>query len=290
MTRRSRGTHVPAKGDGLSVERALSHLDRILGFEHASMRRARVTASIAMAAGRRWQVPLHLSPPRYALLPEPFDDREIRGDRFQSVSGDTSDGGQIGNRSRTTKAANARRDTMATVDAGSRLHRKILELSAAADALSRLERSIESGSAARTISAASRQATLLVATNPESLPRSYAGVSSRSRERLEATRTAFVGTGFNESARAASPIRGVMPPSNVLQREFVEPSDNLRGPRSGSGTLAGITINSSPTVVINAPAGGSDLQREVIGALRTHRAELFDQLKRESARRERAQF
>ena len=52
----------------------------------------------------------------------------------------------------------------------------------------------------------------------------------------------------------------------------------------------GININSSPTVVINAGAPGGNLQRDVISALRTHREELFDQLKRESARRERAQF
>jgi hypothetical protein len=32
------------------------------------------------------------------------------------------------------------------------------------------------------------------------------------------------------------------------------------------------------------------VQQDVIGALRAHREELFDQLKRESARRERAQF
>jgi len=43
-------------------------------------------------------------------------------------------------------------------------------------------------------------------------------------------------------------------------------------------------------VINGATAGGGDAQRDVIGALRAHREELFDQLKRESARRERAQF
>jgi hypothetical protein len=88
----------------------------------------------------------------------------------------------------------------------------------------------------------------------------------------------------------ASSIRGAIAPANVSQREFAEPSASNRGPGSSSGARAGITINSSPTVVINASAVGGDLQRDVIGALRAHRAELFDQLKRESARRERAQF
>jgi hypothetical protein len=43
-------------------------------------------------------------------------------------------------------------------------------------------------------------------------------------------------------------------------------------------------------VVINASEASGDVERQVIGALRTHRDELFDQFKRESIRRERAQF
>ncbi len=79
-----------------------------------------------------------------------------------------------------------------------------------------------------------------------------------------------------------------MPPPGVSQREFAPPSSDARVSNDGSGRAA-ITINSSPTVVINAAAGGA-VQHDVIGALRAHREELFDQLKRESARRERAQF
>ena len=44
------------------------------------------------------------------------------------------------------------------------------------------------------------------------------------------------------------------------------------------------------TLEINAPAAGGNVERDAIGALRAHREELFNQLKRESARRERAQF
>ena len=88
--------------------------------------------------------------------------------------------------------------------------------------------------------------------------------------------------------RIGSSVRGVMAPGNVSRRDFAQPSSNSRFSSDG-GERAGITINSSPTVVINAAAGGA-LQQDVIGALRAHREELFDQLKRESARRERAQF
>jgi hypothetical protein len=41
--------------------------------------------------------------------------------------------------------------------------------------------------------------------------------------------------------------------------------------------------------VINGATSGA-VRHDVLGALRAHREELFDQLKRESARRERAQF
>jgi hypothetical protein len=75
---------------------------------------------------------------------------------------------------------------------------------------------------------------------------------------------------------------------SVSQREFARPLSDARVSNEGGGRV-GITINSSPTVVINAPAGGA-VQHDVLGALRAHREELFDQLKRESARRERAQF
>ncbi len=89
-------------------------------------------------------------------------------------------------------------------------------------------------------------------------------------------------------ARIASAIGGMSSLPNVSQREFAEPS-RARGSNDG-GMRTGITINSSPTVVINAPAAGGNAARDVLGALRLHREELFDQMKRESARRERAQF
>ena len=99
----------------------------------------------------------------------------------------------------------------------------------------------------------------------------------------------FAEKGFVASARKAASMRGMVAPPSLSQREFARLSGNERG-LSNNGGRTGVTINSSPTVVINASAAGGNLQREVIGALRAHREELFDQLRRESARRERAQF
>ncbi len=208
--------------------------------------------------------------------------------------------------------ANAWHRTTVRVDAGGRLFREIREMSLARDALSRVERAVESGTVAWASSIAGRRGTesglksssdfaeqthhanevaqTMVVANTESLPRSDAGRgSSRSRGSLEVERMAFAGTGFLASARMASSIRAVIPPANLSQREFAEPSGNARGPNNSS-MRTGITINSSPTVVINAPAAGGNVERDAIGALRAHREELFNQLKRESARRERAQF
>ena len=119
----------------------------------------------------------------------------------------------------------------------------------------------------------------MVVGNTESSPRSDA---------RRAERAAFAGAGVLASARMGSSIRAVIPPPNFSPREFAEPSGDARGPNN-RGVSAGITINSSPTVVISTPTAGS-VERDAIAALRAHRAELFNQLKRESVRRERAQF
>jgi hypothetical protein len=208
--------------------------------------------------------------------------------------------------------ANAWHRTAAKGDAGGRWPREIEQLSLAAGALARVEGSLESGSAAGAISTAGRRATesglkrssdfadrahraaevaqTMVVAATESSPKSGAGrVSSRSQGSHEAERAALAGAGFHASVRTASAIRAVIPPANLSQREFVEPSGIARGPYNSS-VRTGITINSSPTVVINGPAAGGNVERDAIGALRAHREELFNQLKRESARRERAQF
>jgi hypothetical protein len=92
-----------------------------------------------------------------------------------------------------------------------------------------------------------------------------------------------------ESRTSAASIRGLTPLPNLSQPEFASPIRSVRD-RGHGASNSSINFNSSPTVVINATAAGSNLQRDVLSALRSHRDELFDQLKRESARRERAQF
>ena len=192
--------------------------------------------------------------------------------------------------------ANTGHRTAAKVGAGIRLPREIRQLSFGEGALSQVERSIESGSAARAISTAGRRAT-------ESGLKSSSGFAERTRRAIEIGQTIIVAakespprsdagrvsSRFLASARTASSIRAMIPPANLSKHEFAEPSGNARGLNSNS-VRTGITINSSPTIVINAPAAGGNVERDAIGALRVHREELFNQLKRESARRERAQF
>ncbi len=365
MARQSRTIDRPAGISGSEPARALAQLDRMAGFAREGARVARAAASVAMAAGHRWQLPAHASFLNYDHPSETgsLANEETRADSSQSRLDDgagrsgrnggskTASAAQLiqtfssgamalnaaarvsnsigGNEAATSMArlkdsdaaidgelpgtrggrANLRHRTTARVDAGGRLFR---EMSLARDALSRVERSVESGSAAWAISAAGRRATesglkissdfadqahrtnevvqTMVVANTESLPRSDARrVSIRSRESLEPVRMAFAGAGFLASAGMASSIRAVIPPANLSQREFAEPSGNARGPNNSS-MRTGITINSSPTVVINASAAGGNVERDAIVALRAHREELFNQLRRESARRERAQF
>ena len=147
--------------------------------------------------------------------------------------------------------------------------------------LSRTERSVESGNVARAIVAPPRGSIIA--------PVGKSQLSRRMAAGLEAGRAISTETRRVGAARAASSIHGVVPLPNLSPRMFAEPSNGNRGGDDRS-VGAGITINSSPTVVINGPTASSDAQRDVLGALRAHREELFDQLRRESARRERAQF
>jgi hypothetical protein len=88
---------------------------------------------------------------------------------------------------------------------------------------------------------------------------------------------------------APAATRSMIAPGRFSRPEFAEPMRGVYGQESRS-TPGAITINSTPTVVINPGEAGGDVERQVIGALRAHREELFDQFKRESIRRERAQF
>jgi hypothetical protein len=166
----------------------------------------------------------------------------------------------------TANAGTRRHRATALVEAATRSHRQIPELSHAMKALSRIEQSVEY-------------------VTPTPGLKTYP--TRRALKSLNSNLPSFAEKGMLANVRISRSVRGVTPPSNVSRREFAQPSGTARVSNEGS-RRGGITINSSPTVVINGSGGA--VQHDVIGALRAHREELFDQLKRESARRERAQF
>ena len=246
-----------------TATRALSHLDRMSGVARRNVRIAQAAATIARAKEYRWQVPA-----------EALGLREGSFLLGRRTSGDGSGGGfgvgpgwnESESRGMDASARTRRYRATASVEEATRSRGQIPELTQAMKALSRIERSVEF---AAPISGAN--------TSP-----------TRARASLEFRLPSLADKGGLASARNTRAIRGVTPPSNVSRREFTEPSGNAGVSSKGSGR-GGITINSSPTVVINGSGGGA-VQHDLIGALRAHREELFDQFKRESARRERAQF
>ena len=244
--------------------RALSQLDRMTGVARKSGRIARAAASIALAKEYRLQGPATV----VGLNDERFlGERRTAGDGSGGGSGAEPGLRETDTRNIAANAGTGRHRATALVEAATRSHRQIPELSQAMTALSRIERSVE-------------YVTPKLGSNTSS--------TRRRLESLKAKVPSFAEKGTLANARVARSIRGVTPPSNVSRREFAQPSGNARVSSEGSGRSR-ITINSSPTVVINGSGSGA-VQHDVIGALRAHREELFDQLKRESARRERAQF
>jgi hypothetical protein len=247
-----------------TAARALSHLERMTNVALRSGRIARAAAGIALAKEYRWQVPAEavgLKDERFLVK------RKTAGDGSEGSLGAEPGWNAATSRSMTTSAGTRRHRATALVEAATRSHRQIPELSQAMKALSRIEQSVEFVTP-----------TPGFETNPT--PRALKSLNSNVPSLAE--------KGIRANARVARSILGVTPPSNVSRREFAQPLGNARASSDGSGR-GGITINSSPTVVINGSGGGA-VQHDVIGALRAHREELFDQLKRESARRERAQF
>jgi hypothetical protein len=162
---------------------------------------------------------------------------------------------------------------IAVADSSSRLARATNAGSAATNAVSALRRSIERMNAVR-IAGASRDATVTFSLG-------------RTRENLGAQPASLANSKLRATSRL-SPIRSAISVANFSQREPVEPRVEPRH-SSGDDFRPTITINSSPTVVIQAQTGGN-MRNDVIEALRMHRSELFDQLKRESLRRERTEF
>jgi hypothetical protein len=258
---------------GSESARAFSVLQRMAGVVRESSR--------AAVAGRRLQLPAHVS---FAKHSRGLDAGSRIDRRIPSAGSQSRTDGKPGRMSigrlfqNVAALARSMRAVTQAAD-GARNNKATRRLADAMAALIRAEHSTLTGRAGRAISSASQRAMLPVVASAQ--------LARRARIGVEAGRAAR--TGFIASARVPSSIHGLTPPSSVSQREFAEPSGNAKGPDS-SVERARITINSSPTVVINAQAASGDLQRDVIGALRAHREELFDQLKRESARRERAEF
>jgi hypothetical protein len=278
------------KAGGSKSAHAFGQLERMAGFVRKSAGTSRAVARIARVTGQRAPMAAQVAPPNFGSGAEANSraDGRTAADGSQSQVGDIREiaGSERFNQrlGAANKALNATRTTRGM--SSSEIAKKVRP---AMDAISRLERSVESGSAAAAIFNANERAIRKLGSNAESAQRADRGTSSRSGENAGAKRAESRAIGFITGAHAASSIRRVTPPPNVSRRAFSELSRDDRGLSNGSGRV-GIAIHSSPTVVINASAAGGNLQRDVIGALRAHREELFDQLKRESARRERTHF
>jgi hypothetical protein len=276
--------------------RAINQLDRIAGFGRQFNRIAKASARLTISTGRGWKIPAQAS-----FAPLAPVNKQSNSDGSQSHSDQARNGNQMNQERKPANAAQLNRfhghakglqRAASMIDAGGRMSRKSRELTSVVESLSQVEGSVESGEAARAISNASRRAIdvakKVVVPNTGSSPRLNGAASSRSQEGVDGAASRFAEKGASSRTQMAS-IRGANKLPNVSQRAFAEPSGRGRGSNSGS-VRTGITINSSPTVVINAPASGGNAARDVISALRTYREELFDQMKRESTRRERAQF
>lgn len=271
------GTINPTATNGPSdVEHVHKNLERLTDIARANVRVARATANIAHAGEYRWRLPAG------SALPKEDSSFETGFDPRRRIDSDGSRSGLLSRSGRNTSMIDARPEsrhgTGPMGDAGGRWERQILDLSRAVKALSGAERS----SAGRAISDGRKHAAAPLRWNAEPTGR------ARGRESLEGRRRAFGMPGLPANVHFAPVIRGINPPANISRREFARPTSGGRVSNDGGGR-ASITVNSTPTVVINGQAGAAT-QHDLIGALRAHREELFDQLKRESARRERAQF
>jgi hypothetical protein len=116
------------------------------------------------------------------------------------------------------------------------------------------------------------------------------GASSRRLGGRDGSALAAMAPAVNGRVRAAAArSSAVAARARLGSPKFADPPARGFERDSRSGAVA-VTINSSPTVVVNSGEGRGDVEREVISALRAHREELFDSMRREAARRERAQF
>jgi len=277
MARQSRPINPKAATRRAAAADALRQLDRVTSIAHENRRIARAAENVARAREFRWQPSAVASVLKQAQLVE-GDSLVERGTARDGSGGRSAAGPSRDIRTNLASAEPGRRRAAALVEASTRSYRQIPELSQAMKALGRIERSVESGSAGGAILEQRKYVTL------SAVPKS----NTTGRAHLEARQPSFAAAGKVANVRIARSLRAPKLPASISQREFAQPSGDMRGSNQ-TGGRGGITINSSPTVVINAPASGA-MQNDVIGALRAYREELFDEMKRESARRERTQF
>jgi hypothetical protein len=277
MAKQSRPINSTAGTKRADAADALRQLDRVTSIVRESRRVARAAASVTRAREFRWQPSEGVSVLKQAQLVE-GDSLVERGTARDGSDGRSAAGPSRDSTINSASAKPGRRRAEALVEASTRSQRQIPELSQAMKALARIERAVESGSAGRAILDQRKYVT------PSAVSRS----NTTGRVHLEARQPSAAAAGKLANVRIARSIRAATLPASVSRREFAQPSGDMRLPNQVGGR-GGITINSSPTVVINGPASGA-MQNDVIGALRAYREELFDEMKRESARRERAQF
>ncbi|MFZ0660992.1 MAG: hypothetical protein WAM05_19895, partial [Candidatus Binataceae bacterium] len=99
------------------------------------------------------------------------------------------------------------------------------------------------------------------------------------------------------SSRAAAPIADQFPlPADIGNSSRERgPEFGVRGGRRNANLSAPITINSSPSITVNLPAGTiapgeRGISRAVAQALEEHAEELYEMMRRVGAFRERTEF
>ncbi|HUA36672.1 MAG TPA: hypothetical protein VMA09_23915 [Candidatus Binataceae bacterium] len=84
---------------------------------------------------------------------------------------------------------------------------------------------------------------------------------------------------------------GVIAPQPRLESpSFSDLTARRSAASDGPFATSSLTLHSAPTVVVRDSNDMEDIEQRISSALRRHRAELFDQIKREAARRERLRF
>ena len=147
---RQRSTSRPAATSAeANAARVLSQLDRMSKVARQSDRVSRTAARVALSGNHRLELPAQSLQLKDGQIVEAgaFVDRRTALGGSESDSGSTSSSSEAGNRGKTSRVESTWHRATAMVDVACS-SRKIPELTHAMDALSRVERSIDSGSTA----------------------------------------------------------------------------------------------------------------------------------------------